>query len=60
MIDERLTLTIDETAELLGVSRSLVYRMIQGQGLPVVQFSTKKLVSRKRLEEWIDAQRVAS
>lgn len=60
MIDERLTLTIDETADLLGVSRTLVYRLIRDQGLPVVQFGGKKLVPRRRLEQWVDTQAVAS
>lgn len=60
VIDERLTLTIDETAAHLSISRSLVYRLIRDQGLPVVQFGGKKLVSRRALEQWIQSQQVAS
>lgn len=59
-LDSRLTLTISETASELGISRSLVYRLMRDQGLPFVQFGGKKLVSRRALEHWIETQRVVA
>lgn len=52
---ERLTLTIKETAQLLGVSRNLAYeRAKSGEicpGLRVIKVGRRLLVSKKALEE---------
>ena len=47
---ERLTYTIDEAAEMLGISRALAYR--KGV-LPTVQIAGRRLVPRKALDRML-------
>lgn len=53
---ERLTLSITETAAALGVSRPMVYRLIQSGGFPVLNIGSRRLVPKKALEDWIEAR----
>lgn len=54
--NERLTLSITETAAALGVSRPMVYRLIQADGFPVLNIGSRRLVPKKALEAWIEAR----
>jgi excisionase family DNA binding protein len=47
---QRLTCTIDEAAELLGVSRHLAYRAANAGDLPVIRVGRRMLVPRAALE----------
>ena len=51
---ETLTLTIPETARLLGISISKTYEAARLGQLPIIRLGTRVLVSRRRLEELID------
>lgn len=48
---ERLTLTVEETAHLLGVSRGLAYEMVRSGRLPVIHLGRRLLVPKHGLEE---------
>ena len=48
--DERLTLTVEEAAHLLGISRGLAYEMARCGKLPVIRFGRRLLVPRRSLE----------
>ena len=54
--NEKLALSVTETAEALGLSRPSVYRLLQREDFPVFQVGGRRLVSRRGLEEWIDKQ----
>lgn len=51
---ERLMLSIDETAEILGIGESLMYRLSKTEGFPVTKIGSRSLVSKKALEKWVD------
>ena len=51
---ESLTLTIPETAQLLGISVSKTYEAARLGQLPTIRVGTRVLVSRRRLQEFID------
>lgn len=51
---ERLTLTVEEAARFLGISRGLAYEMARCGKLPVVRFGRRLLVSRRALERMLD------
>jgi excisionase family DNA binding protein len=53
---QTLTLTIPETARLLGISLSKAYEAARIGQLPTIRLGTRVLVSRRRLEEMIDGQ----
>lgn len=48
---ERLTLTVEEAADRLGIGRSLAYRMIREGTIPSIRFGRRRLVPVSRLEE---------
>ena len=47
---ERPTLTVEETAELLGISRWLVQQAVRRGELPVVRIGRRILIPRSRLD----------
>lgn len=51
---ERLTLTVEEAAHLLGISRGLAYEMARSGKLPVIRFGRRLLISRRALERMLD------
>jgi excisionase family DNA binding protein len=51
-----LLLNIPQVMQLLGLSRSKVYKLIKFEGLPVVRFGRAVRVSLIALQEWL-AQR---
>lgn len=60
---EKLLLSVDEAAELLGVKRRTIYEMVSERGrkrghpLPVVKLNSKCLrFRRESLEAWVTEQ----
>ena len=49
MDEEKLTITISETAKRLGISRGLAYQMAQENRIPVIRFGRRLVVPRKAL-----------
>ena len=50
---QKMTLTIAEAAELLGISRGSAYEAARTGDLPVIRIGKRLLVSRLRLEQLI-------
>ena len=48
---ESLTLTVDETAKLLRISRNTAYTLANEGKLPVVRLGRRLLVPKKRLDD---------
>ena len=48
---ETLTLTIDETAKLLRISRNTAYTLANEGKLPIIRLGRRLLVPRKGLDE---------
>lgn len=51
MDDPRLTLTVNEAAKMLGISRGLAYQMVKMGKIPSVRFGKRVLVPRSALEK---------
>ena len=56
MVTERLTLSITETAAVLGLSRPSVYRLIHRGDFPAFSVGGRTLVSRELLADWVRRQ----
>lgn len=54
--DERLTLTVEEAARLLGISRNSAFRAVQRGQLPSVRIGRRILIPRERLAALISAE----
>lgn len=53
---ERLTLRVPEVAELLGVSRSIVYDWVEAGLIPHVKVGRTVLIGVRDLDEWLARQ----
>lgn len=49
--DQKLALSVDETAKLLGVSRNTVYEAIRQNRITAIRFGRRMLVPRAALEQ---------
>ena len=50
MDHNRLTLTVEEAAEILGISRAFAYKLVKKDELPIVRLGRRVLVPRRALE----------
>lgn len=50
----RLTLSVEEAASLLGISRTLAYELVTRGDLPHLRLGRRILVSRRALEAMVD------
>jgi excisionase family DNA binding protein len=53
MSDERLTISVEDAAHLLGISRGLAYEAARRGELPVIRLGRRLLVPRARLLELV-------
>jgi len=51
---KKLTLTVAEAADLLGVSLPTAYELAHSKGFPTLRIGRKLLISRAGLELWVD------
>lgn len=52
----KLAYSVEEAAEALGVSRSLVYQLIHQRGFPSVKLRGRRVISAELLAEWMRTQ----
>ena len=52
---ERLTLSVEEAARMLGISRALAYELVRRDDLPRLQLGRRIVVPRRALEELVAA-----
>ena len=53
---EKLTLSVEEMGELLGVSRQTAYNLIHRADFLVLRIGKRVLIPKKQLEAWMDRQ----
>ena len=54
--ENRMTLTIKETASLLGISLPTCYALANREDFPALRFGRKILVNRDGLTRWLEKQ----
>ena len=52
----RMTLTVEEMADELHLSRPMAYELVKDPGFPSFRIGKRILVNRQGLQRWIDAQ----
>jgi excisionase family DNA binding protein len=55
-VSDRLTCTVEEAARLLGISRTLAYRLVQSGQLPSFKVGKRRLVPVAAVETFIADQ----
>ena len=59
MVDNKMTLTVEEMAEMIGISRSVAYQLVKERDFPVIRVSERRLIiPKKSLEKWLDERAV--
>ena len=53
MEKEKLSLTIDEAAEMMGVGRNMMLKIAKIDSFPAVQFK-KIIINKKQFIQWFD------
>lgn len=54
MADNRMTLTVEEAAEILGISRALAYVLVKNDQLPSLRLGRRLVVPRQALERLLN------
>lgn len=54
MMNEKLTLSVEEAGKLLGVSRQIAYQLSRRADFPTLHIGRRVLIPRKQLEQWMD------
>lgn len=49
---ERLFYSVPEIAEILGISRSLAYKMVKEKKIPALEIGKRRVIPKKELQEW--------
>ena len=60
MATERLTMTVSEAAEFLGISRAFAYELVARGEIPAVRFGRRVVVPRRALETLLEVGRPPS
>lgn len=53
---EKKTLTIAEAAQVIGISRSLAFRLASEGKLPTIKLATKRVIPIAALDRWLEEQ----
>lgn len=51
-----VTMTVNEMADTVGISRCYAYRLISNGSIPVIRLGRKILIRRDDLEKWLEEQ----
>ena len=53
---KKLTYSVPEMAQVLGISDFKAYQLVKTQGFPTIRIGKRLLVSVKGLESWVEEQ----
>ena len=51
---EKLSLSIEEAAQLLGIGRNLMLKLVTIPGFPSIRFKKKIIINKNKLQPWFD------
>jgi len=54
MNETRATVSVEEAARILGISRGLAYQMVHQGKMPVLRFGRRMVVPKKVLEQLLE------
>ena len=52
--NEKLSLTVNEAAKLLGIGRNLMLKLVTVPGFPAMRFKKKIIINKDRLQQWFN------
>ena len=54
MENEKLSISVDEAAKLLGIGRNLMLKLVKLDGFPAIRFKRKIIINKSKLQEWFN------
>ena len=54
---EKLVYSIQEAAELLGISRSYAYELARNGTFPVLELGKKRVIPKVKFDQWVNGER---
>ena len=54
MVDEKLAVSVNEAAELIGLKRDLTYRLIMSGDIPSYTVGTRRIIPVAGLREYVE------
>ena len=54
MNDEKIGISVDEAAQLLGIGKNLMLKLVTVPGFPSIRFKRKIIINKKKLKQWFD------
>ena len=51
-INQKIAITVNEAAQLLGVGRNTMLEFVKMEGFPAIRLKRKILIDRQALPEW--------
>lgn len=58
--DKRATVSVEDAARILGISRGLAYQMVHEGKLPCLRFGKRMVVPKKALDHLLEEIEIAS
>lgn len=59
MAENKMTITVEEMATMIGISRSVAYQLVKEPDFPVIRISERRLIIPiKSLEKWLETKAV--
>ena len=55
-LDDKISVSVEEAAKLLGVSRPTIYKLIHRGDFPFFKIEGRTMIHKAKLEQWADAQ----
>ncbi len=54
MEDDKLSISVDEAAKLLGIGKNLMLKLVTVKGFPAIRFKRKIIINKSKLQKWFD------
>lgn len=54
---EKLVYSIQEVADLLGISRSYTYELVRNGTIPVLELGKKRVIPKEKFNNWVNGER---
>lgn len=52
--NDKIGISVDEAAELLGIGKNLMLKLVTVPGFPAIRFKRKIIINKAKLPKWFD------
>lgn len=52
--NNKIGISVDEAAQLLGIGKNLMLKLVTVEGFPAIRFKRKIIINKNKLQQWFD------